>query len=456
MPLSGRSSRPAVTPLWLLTLRWVAVVGQLVTIAGVRWLFDVEIRLAPLLSIVGVTAATNLACDLYLRRIRRRGDTTQATGQSSSSQTQTRFGTAQFSTALFRGQTLFGLLMALDLLSLTGLLYFTGGPSNPFAIFYFVNLALAAVVLPSRWAWSLTAMAIVCFCALFIDHVPLQALDQVPAGSPGRRFLNLQQVGLLAAFTACMLVINRFITRINEELHARDAQLRLADERRAKSERFESLATLAAGAGHELASPLSTIAVAAGELTRHLEGANVAPTVREDLSLIRSELAHCRSILDRLAGTMGQAVGGELTSVEVPSLIDDVVAGLRHSERVRVRLDYAVREKTVVAPMTSLSQAVRGLVQNALDASEPLGIVDFTAGMDGDQLRLEVADRGPGMPPDVLARAGEPFFTTKEPGRGMGLGLFLTRSVVERLGGTLELTSAPHQGTTAIIRLPCA
>ena len=105
-------------------------------------------------------------------------------------------------------------------------------------------------------------------------------------------------------------------------------------------------------------------------------------------------------------------------------------------------------------PPRAVAHALRGIVKNAQDASPADREVVVHARISAEAVRIEVQDRGSGMPPDVLARAGEPFFTTKPPGRGMGLGLFLTRAVVERLGGELRIESTPGRGTTAVVSLP--
>ncbi|MBJ43485.1 MAG: hypothetical protein CMJ80_09455 [Planctomycetaceae bacterium] len=108
----------------------------------------------------------------------------------------------------------------------------------------------------------------------------------------------------------------------------------------------------------------------------------------------------------------------------------------------------------VAVPLESTGQALRGLLQNALDATTNDAMVDLVADWSDERIQIRVKDQGPGMSEDVLQRAGEPFFTTKEPGRGMGLGLFLTRSVIERLGGTLELHSEAGHGVVATVEIP--
>lgn len=442
-------STSAVHAAWLLRLRWVACAGQLITVAYAAAAFDVRLPLAELLAVIIVVAVTNALL----------------AGWRGTSRPDHAAWWARWGEVLLAG------IMAVDVSALTALLYLTGGPTNPFVVFYFVNLALAAVILPVRWAWALVGVAVLGVAGLFLDHWPLPELHESRpvAGWWGAPQVRLHYQGLFVALAGCASVVVYFITYVTRELRRREAELRAADLDRARGQRLEGLATLAAGAAHELATPLATIAVVAKELTRHLENVNVPETVREDVSLIRGELDRCRAILDRMSASAGQAVGEEVALVAPGELVEEILAGVRRRERVAVTVAAEAEALRVRVPLEALAQAVRGVVRNALDATESADpaesagrsdardpLVRLSVGADGDRLRLEIRDAGCGMPPEVLVRAGEPFFTTKEPGRGMGLGLFLCRSVLQRLGGSLELRSPPGEGVTATIRLPAA
>ncbi len=160
--------------------------------------------------------------------------------------------------------------MLVDNLLLTALLYYTGGPANPFTVCYLVNIALAAAILGARWAWVLNGAAFACFALLFFAHLPLAELEHGPEHehamhhhtrtAPGPMSLHLQ--GSLIAFGGASTFIVYFITRVTRELARREAELDEASRRRARTDKLAALATLAAGAAHELASPLSTIALA--------------------------------------------------------------------------------------------------------------------------------------------------------------------------------------------------
>lgn len=435
------AARLALNAAWLAQLRWVAVAGQLVTIAFVMWL-KIALPIAPLLVLVAVTAATNAVFTWWVRS--RRQNPFRDTGGR------------VWHVAL-------GGLMLLDLLVLSAMLSLTGGPTNPFVIFYFVNLALCGVLLPARWAWLLNAMAIVAFAVITYRHLPLAVLRDADRL---RSFAELGEthvvgIGALAAFAACSTVIVSFATRLTKELRAAQQERLNAEELRSRSEKLEALGTLAAGAAHELATPLSAIAVAAGELQRELAQQEVSSDALEDVTLIRESLDRCRRILDRMSTESGHAAGEAPKSITVAKLLEEVLAELADRSQVALSLPEAVAQIPLYVPPTALAQALRAIVQNALDVSSDVTTdnvlieadLNAAASQGSRSVQITITDRGSGMPAEVVARAAEPFFTTKDPGSGMGLGLFLARSVIERIGGKLSIASQTGQGTTVSVRL---
>ena len=199
-------------------------------------------------------------------------------------------------------------LMLLDLIVLTSLLYFTGGHANPFSLFYFVNLALSGILLPASRAWLLNALSILSFAALLYEHVPLAELQRPESLKSIREIeaLTLGQSGLFIAFAACSSVIVYFATRLTAELKRRDRALRQSQMLQARSEKWEALGTLSAGAAHELATPLTTIAIVSKEIERELRDQEVSGTIKGEVDVIRKEVDRCRAILDRMSIDAGQ------------------------------------------------------------------------------------------------------------------------------------------------------
>jgi two-component system sensor histidine kinase RegB len=262
--------------------------------------------------------------------------------------------------------------------------------------------------------------------------------------------------GMWVAFGVAAAFIVYFIQRVRGALAERDAELDAARAASTRHEKLASLATLAAGAAHELATPLSTIAVVAKELERALGADAAATSTAGDARLIREQVERCRAILAQMAADAGESTGEAPEPVAIATMLEAALADLAGRGRVAVSVAREGAAGAVVrVPARALAQAFRGVVKNALEASA--GEVRVEVGRSAEGWRLAVHDRGTGMTPEVLAHAGEPFFTTKNGdgiGRGMGLGLFLARAVVERLGGGLEIDSVAGRGTIVTLVVP--
>ncbi len=424
------------TAIWFQQLRWVAVAGQLLTMVVVMWGMQIELPAPGLLALIGTTALTNAGYAAWLRWLAVRGlDRAD------------RLPTDQVVSAL----------MLIDIVVLTGMLYLSAGMANPFALFYFVNIAVAGAIIAPAWAWGVWLATVAGVMLLLVRALPIAALSGtslLAASAEGGTSWTIPKIGFFVSFATCSGVITYFITILTGELKQREQALKDAEDARLRNRQLEALTTLAAGAAHELASPLSTIAVVAKELSRALEKQNVPEGVSRDVTLIRSELDRCRQILDRMTSTAGEAAGEKLRTISIETFLSETLLGLREPERVKTEVAVAARELSNLLPVQAAAQAIRNLLQNALDASQPGAPVRLLAEPSDKGWRISVIDQGTGMTAEILERIGEPFFTTKEPGRGMGLGLHLTQNVIRRLDGQLTFDSRPGQGTTATVILP--
>ena len=337
--------------------------------------------------------------------------------------------------------------LGLDVVLLTGLLELTGGPFNPFSVIYAVQVALAAVTLGARWAWLVGAGAAAGYSLLIYWHTTEQA--------PGHHRLNDFPTHLFTMWVAVAVtaeLVAYFVAQASNALARREHELEEMRALAARNERLASLTTLAAGAAHELSTPLATIAIAARELERSAGAADRASALADDARLIRLEVDRCQAILDQMSGRAGGMTPDETEAVDVRQVVAEVRDRLPVEQASRLEIRVHGDLPRIDVPRAGFGQVVASLVKNAFDATPGPQPVAVDLERHHDAVRLMVHDEGLGMPADVLGRAGEPFYTTKEPGRGLGLGLFLARLFAERCGGALTLRS--DRGTTAILDVP--
>lgn len=391
---------------WFLRLRWAVLATQLlVFLAGDRWKLPLA-QLMPALLLSALQLALN---GVALRLTQRRRVPVPRPALPG--------------------------LMVLDALALTVMLLVSVQDSHALLPLYLVNVALAAMLLPRGAMWGVVFTSVAGIAAV-LAHEPAEVRVD-----PLR--WQLPEMGI--SFTASAVLIAFLVRRTGRMLQAR------ADALQARQRQAE-LGTLAAGAAHELASPLSIIAVTARELLDRLEREHAHPDAIADARLVREQVGRCREILQGLSADAGVVTGEAISAVRVGDALEAALAALPERSRVR-RQPGPADALEVPAPRQALVQAIRAVVKNALEAGPGEVIVTLVA-KEAARVRVVVNDGGQGMGREALARAGEPFFTTKPAGQGTGLGLFFTRTLLEHLGGQLRLSSSPGVGTTAELWLP--
>lgn len=336
-----------------------------------------------------------------------------------------------------------GAQLAIDLLAFTLLLAQAGGHGNPFVIFYLLHVTLAALLLPPLVAIGGTVAVIVCFAGLS-GVAPLRLATGRPLPP------DLLAAGGLVAYALAAAVLSWFVVRIVDAWRE-DSRLLADAALRAQNDAVVTrIGALAAGAAHELATPLTTIAVIAGEQRRSA----TTPDARRDADCIAAQVNACKETLASMLAIADHARDTGTETIPVDAWVDGLVAAFR-----TVRPDVPVTVQRdgpqpvpAIVPDASLKQALLILVNNAADASPHH--VDIDARWDATSLRFSVGDRGPGFPRERLATLGRSFFTTKPRGKGTGLGLVLTTSTVEHLGGAVEWSNRPDGGALAVVRLP--
>lgn len=391
---------------WLPRLRWAAVLALLAAVAATRWLLHAPFPIEPMIAVVVALVLVNVALLVRLRR----------------------------SEALSERAVTLNLLI--DTGALTVVLVWTGGAMNPFTTLYLLQVALGAVLL-ERWAsFTVAIVSVLCFGALLVARP-----EAIHVWHSATMF-DLHVRGMWVAFALTAGTLWYFIGRVSTALRARDAALaeaRTAAENTAlRAERLAAVATLAAGAAHELNTPLGTVMILASELRDTLRD---NPAAQDALRSMRDELARCKTILHRM-----RPVDESETTVErvvlSPWLSDTLARWKKFRSFAAVELTDELGASASRASSVTLEMALTGLLDNARRAHQDASIdraIEVHARVIATERWITVTDFAGTMSDEVAARAGEPFFTTREPGDGMGLGLYVSRSTVERVGGRLVI-----------------
>jgi two-component system sensor histidine kinase RegB len=400
---------------WLVRLRWLAAAGQTLATLVAVFILKLKLPLAAIESIVLLTLASNIVLHFWTTR--------QAPAAP---------------------PWLVPSILILDVCLLTALLICGGGPSNPFSALYLVHVAMAVVTLDDNWPWLVVATTAACYGFLFLwpySH-PLHLSPESAAAADW------------VALVLVAIVIVYFVGRTTRSLRRREKELADARERAGRNEQLAALTTLAAGAAHELNTPLSTIAVVARELEVQSQQLPAADALGKDAQLIRREVDRCQVILGRMRVDVLQGEWRKRTPLPPAEFVSALLAELDPGMRADLKLECATNMPNIELPVRAVQQTIAILLDNAVDASPGGKGVRLCIYPRNSHIIFEVRDQGPGMSEEVARRAGEPFFTTKPPGKGMGLGLFLARLVAEKLGGSLKLQSLPGEGTCATLELP--
>ena len=402
--------------LQLIELRWIAVIGQITTIAAAMLIFRIELPLVHMLQVLACLIAFNVAS--HLRWHERR--------------------------PVSNGEMFMALLV--DVAGLTVLLYLSGGITNPFAFLYLLQVILSAVLLEVLWTWIIVLVTLGCMAVLAMYAQPL-ALPFDHA----RGIFSLYIQGLLVCFGLVAALLVMFMSRISDTLRQKAAQLALLRQHAVEEEHIVRMGLLASGAAHELGTPLATVSVILGDWKRMPQFRN-DPVLLEEITEMQTQLQRCKSIVSGILLSAGEARGESAVRTTIRSFLDGLAAAWQGSRPVRsFQYNNRIAADLPVASDSALKQTIDNLLDNALDASPDW--VGLDAAIVDGVLTIVVSDRGPGFAPAMLGQIGKPYQSTK-PEPGHGLGLFLAVNVVRKLGGAVTAVNRDEGGAQVTLTLP--
>lgn len=399
----------------LIQLRWIAILGQFVTIAVVRLWLGIDLPLYPMALVLTALTVLNLASLAWIRQER------------------------DLSTRALL------IALVLDVCALTAQLWLSGGATNPFTSLFLLQVTLAAVLLETRATLVIVGLTCISFAGLVLSYRPL-VLPRTDLGD----MMTLHVVGMLICFLldASLLVV--FVTRVARNLRDRDAGLAALRQHAAEEDHIVRMGLLAAGAAHELGTPLSSLSVILGDW-RHMPAFG-EPAMAQELEEMQTAIERCKTILTGVLLASGEARGEAPIATSVGKFLNDVISEwrTRHTETT-VSYDNRFGVDMPIVVDSALKQIISNVLDNAVEASPHW--VGFTAERVGQMLVLRISDDGAGFTDEMLARFGKPYQSTKAK-RGSGLGLFLVVNVIRKLGGSVAASNRPAGGAMVTLNVP--
>lgn len=402
----------------LIWIRMIAVPGSALCLLAARQIYALPIPALQLLLIVGGLVAFNLW--VWLRH----------------------------KEAMPVSDTEFFVQLLVDLFALTSILYYAGGASNPFVYFLVLPMIISAAALPQAYTWAIAGISACSYTLLMLWRVEVPEFINMHS----RSAMDLHATGMWVGFVVLSMLIATFVAAMAQTVRERDRYLARLRESALRDERVVAVATLAAGAAHELSTPLATMAVVTGEIGREYPQAGY-PALHRDLGILRDQIGRCKEALSVISASAGAARAESAARVPLDSFVRqsvDEVCRLRPGSTVRVEAPASGGAPPLMISERTIRQALLNILHNAVDASPRQVRVAY----DWDEVGLTVAviDRGGGLhsgQPGSLERLG---MSSKE--GGLGLGLFLSHAAVTQAGGSLDTADNDEGGTTVRLRLP--
>jgi two-component system, sensor histidine kinase RegB len=402
----------------LVALRWFAVIGQATAVLVVHYGFEFELPLAACLSVIALSAWLNVAMRMHFRNVQR----------------------------LPPGPV--ALLLGYDIAQLTVLMVLTGGIENPFAFLILAPVLIAAISLPLRYTLPLGVLAAACSTLIAFYFWPLPWTTNEQLVLPPLYILGIWIANLVA-----IVFIGAYAWQVAEEGRLMADALTATELVLAREQHLSQLDGLAAAAAHELGTPLSTITVVAKELQNAL-GEN-SPHA-EDVRLLREQAQRCREILGKLSAL--PADGTPFQRAKLSVLIEEVIAPHRNfGIAIDIVLPPDRSDEPVVERTPAILYGLGNLIENAVDfATSRVEIAVRWSELD---VAVTISDDGPGFSSEILARIGEPYVTSRRRSdgdseeSGLGLGFFIAKTLLERLGATLAFLNRPPPDKGAVVRV---
>lgn len=403
--------------LQLVYLRAIAIVGQLATILVVHYGIEINLPLEKMLGVIGFLVALNL------------------------------ISWHRYKTQKHIGNTELYIELLLDVAALTTQLYLSGGASNPFVSLFLLQVIIGALLLKPIFAWGLFGVTTACYLMLTFHSQELQHLYHYHLGE----FFNLHMHGMLVSYALAAFLSVWFLTKINANLKERDSRLAVLKQQSIEEDHILRMGLLAAGAAHELGTPLTTISI----ILKDWQSLSVPESKEElhaDIQAMQNELQRCKDIVSGILLSSGQVRGEESSATSLNAFMGGVISEWKASRQPKdLEQKFTADHDVSIVSDRVIQQILFNLLDNALEASPEW--VSITVMADSTLLTITVQDKGQGFSAEALENFGMPYVTTTKEGFGRGLGLFLVVNTLRKLGGNVQARNEAI-GASVVLTIP--
>src|ERR1700754_44081 len=403
----------------ILRLRWLTALGQLAAIFIVSQGLDFDVPVIPCVAIVGVSALANLVLQIAFNPMQR---------------LEPRYAAA---------------LLALNIIELAALLFLTGGLENPFSFLFLAPVLISATALPVRLTIALGMLAVACASAVVFSHVPLPWEGEEPLVLP-----PIYLFGVWLSILVAIGVTSLYAFQVTEDTRKLSDALAATELVLTREQHLTQIDGLAAAAAHELGTPLSTIFLISRELEKSVPENSL---LAGDLKTLREQAQRCRDILSKI--TQLSSSGAPFDRMPLSTLIEEVVAPHRDfGVAIKVRIAVAGAREPVGTRNPAILYGVGNILENAFDFAR--ATVEVSAWWNSETVEIVISDDGPGIAPDMLKRIGEPYLSRRRSGdetqsehHGLGLGVFIARTLLERTGAKVSFSNRHFPDHGAVVQI---
>ena len=363
--------------------------------------------------------------------------------------------------------------ISIDVFTIAALLYLTGGASNPITWVFLLPLIITAIMLPQAYAWYMVILTTSLYTMLIAFNVPLPSIEphmpdpallhsdlqhymmlQHAHVMNDKSYFSLHMFGMWFGFVFSAGLVAFFVVELARTLREQERSLAEARENALRDERVIALGTLAASAAHDMGTPLGTIAIVAHELEQEYPSHRY-PDLYEKMLIMQQQISRCKEALSVMSASAGEMRAESGGVIGLTDYIDDVIKQWRtHKPGAKLNffIDPDVASGAKIIAERTLTHSLINILNNAAEASPAELGIEFHASWDLDHITIKIRDFGPGFPPELVEFAGKQPVVSKK--RGLGVGLFLTYSTINRLGGKIKLYNSESGGACVEITLP--